>query len=212
MAVHHVLSRPLQSRLLSSAPLKTLRWPTKVENVWTTSCQYWFQAMYLKQWECSATTIIMAVRRCPPRKQLHVSFNSVCDHACKQMACRKRLAYRLIWQWCWARRRWSSSSSSSSWEQLAMAPLNRCSAAPYKQYSTYNVVVTTLVCEWCEWRQTLMKTTTSTTVRIQLPVALITLELRLSNNATSRWTLGCWLILLIIPNVAASVSCILAKL
>jgi len=34
-----------------------------------------------------------------------------------------------------------SSSSSSSSKQLAMAPLkkNRCSAAPYKQYSTYNV-------------------------------------------------------------------------
>jgi len=33
----------------------------------------------------------------------------------------------------------SSSSSSSSSKQLAMAPLNRCSAAPYKQYSIYNV-------------------------------------------------------------------------
>jgi len=32
-----------------------------------------------------------------------------------------------------------ASSSSSSSKQLAMAPLNRCSAAPYKQYSTYNV-------------------------------------------------------------------------
>jgi len=31
----------------------------------------------------------------------------------------------------------SSASSSSSSKQLAMAPLNRCSAAPYKQYSTY---------------------------------------------------------------------------